>query len=123
VDEESNTTTPARKVLGWVTPVKSVRRVVLFAAPLVSLTMMVMEAARGRLGRERGYVAGFVVCWALWCVAFPLRAIGWRRLWAALRRDGRALGPAEVALLGAATLLPPTSASSPVAEPSDADAP
>jgi hypothetical protein len=87
------------------------RALALAAGPAVLATMFpAMRWASGRLGRERGYVAGFAVYWGAWCLGVPLALVGRRCLWARARRPAGEPRGAQSLLLavgpvGAATTL------------------
>ncbi len=53
----------------------------LAALPTLTLTMIPVYRLLARwLGRKRAWYAGFVVYWLIWCIPFPLWAIGVRKL-------------------------------------------
>ena len=53
----------------------------LAAPPTLTLTMIPVYRLLARwLGRKRAWYAGFMVYWLIWCIPFPLWAIGPRKL-------------------------------------------
>ncbi|HVP59555.1 MAG TPA: CPBP family intramembrane glutamic endopeptidase [Myxococcaceae bacterium] len=84
------------------------QRVALGAGPAVVLTMVPIYLALLRvLPREWAWMAGFLVYWSAWCVAFPLVLLGPRRVAGMFRRPRWdavaavfAVVPVLVALLG-----------------------
>lgn len=54
------------------------RRLVLAAPILLVATMIpVFQVSEAWFGPKLGWYLGFLVYWPLWCVAFPLWAVGW----------------------------------------------
>jgi membrane protease YdiL (CAAX protease family) len=63
------------------------RRLVLAAPVLVVITMIpVYQLSEAWFGPKLGWYLGFLVYWPLWCLVFPLWAVGWAGIRLALRR-------------------------------------
>ena len=86
--------------------------VALAALPTLTLTMIPVFRLLARwLGRNRAWYAGFLVYWPIWCILFPLWAIGPRKLKALLKFQRPQLAewfmltvPPALAFLGRYTL-------------------
>ncbi len=57
------------------------QRLAILGGPAVVVSMLPVYAALTRvLPREQAWLAGFVVYWGLWCIAFPVGLLGARRV-------------------------------------------
>jgi membrane protease YdiL (CAAX protease family) len=72
----------------------------LLGAPAVVVMMLPVYAMLLRLlPREQAWLAGFVVYWGLWCVAFPLGLLGRHRVFQLFRRPKWHSGAAALAVV------------------------
>jgi hypothetical protein len=82
-------------VFSTATHATDVRRMLILAAPVlvVATVIPVFALARHVFGNSVGWYLGFLVYWPVWCILFPLWAIGWRGVRTAFAQRTHLVGP------------------------------
>jgi len=63
------------------TPLNKKQLTAIIALPILTLTMVIIYRLFARLfGRKTAWYAGFLVYWPVWCIFFPLKMIGTKKL-------------------------------------------
>lgn len=63
------------------TPLAKNQLVAIVMLPLLTLTMIPVYRLLARLlGKKKAWYAGFLVYWLVWCIFFPLRLLGFKKL-------------------------------------------
>jgi len=76
------------------------QRLAIFSGPAVVVSMLLVYTALTRaLPREQAWLAGFVVYWGVWCIAFPVALLGVSRVSQMFRRPRWHSGAAALAAM------------------------